>query len=325
MNLHLAKKSNVSSPNDENSTEDTTVAPELLNCAYNTSTPEDIYAQITTVIKGSHILFITTAASELLLYLSPKYSWIHKSKRACYMSFKRTTQHHSFNFQWNAHIYNTNAEEKKRSGGTEFHILAWNEEDDRNEDKEGDGVGGAGERADTGIGKEGAGDFEEATGVAGAVCRRSKAASRLFFFSDAAADASAADSTIAGEISSPPHLQPMSCSLPVHDGLKFQFLSKRPLIVDNQVQNLAQIMLPLNQIYNYPCCHRHNQRLIHKPPENNYALIGKGKDTAPTIRSIRSAPAKNRETQLLIQNFELQFSSLYSPARKFNKWRKNKI
>lgn len=86
----------------------------------------------------------------------------------------------------------------------------------------------------------------------------------------------------------------MSCSLPVHDGLKFQFLSKRPLIVDNQVQNLAQIMLPLNQIYNYPCCHRHNQRLIHKPPENNYALIGKGKDTASTIRSLRSAPAKNR-------------------------------
>lgn len=146
-----------------------------------------------------------------------------------------------FNEPWNAHTYNINAEGGKRSGGSEFHILAWNEEDDRNEDKEGDGVGGAGGRADTGIGKEGAGDFEEATGVAGAVCRRSNAASRLFFFSDAAADASAADSTISGKISSPPHLQPMS-SLPVQDDLESQFLSKRPLIVDNQVQLLAQII-----------------------------------------------------------------------------------
>ena len=222
-----------------------------------------------------------------------------------------------FNEPWNAHIYNINAEGEKRSGGSEFHILAWNEEDDRNEDKEGDGVGGAGGRADTGIGKEGAGDFEEATGVAGAVCRRSKAASRLFFFSDAAADASAADSTISGKISSPPHLQPMS-SLPVHDDLEFQFLSKRSLVVDNQVQTLAPFKSDLHSLVAIDT----NKRLMYKPPENNYALIGKGKDTASTIRSLRSAPAKNRETQLLIQNFVPQFSSLYSPARKFNKWRK---
>ena len=162
------------------------------------------------------------------------------------MSFKRTKQHHSFTFRWTLKCtyLQHKCRGEKRSGGTEFHILAWNEEDDRNENREGDGVGGARERADTGIGKEGAGDVEEATGIAGVVCRRSKAASRLFFLSDAAADASAADSTIAGEISSPPHLQQMSWSLPVHDDLEFQFLFKRPLIVDNQVQTLAQIYAP---------------------------------------------------------------------------------
>lgn len=149
----------------------------------------------------SHILFISTAASEPSLYLNPKSSWIHKSKKTCYMSFKRTKQHHGFTFRWalKCTYLQHKCRGEKRSGGTEFHILAWNEEDDRNENREGDGVGGARERADTGIGKEGAGDVEEATGVAGVVCRRSKAASRLFFLSDAAADASAADSTIAGE------------------------------------------------------------------------------------------------------------------------------
>ena len=71
MNLHFAKKTNVSSPDDENPTEDTTVAPQLPFCAYNTFTSEDIYAQITTVMLVSHILFINTAASELSIYLKP--------------------------------------------------------------------------------------------------------------------------------------------------------------------------------------------------------------------------------------------------------------